>query len=268
MTCREEHFTRENHAPILRLQHRLRTIAHDYLHLRIAHLRRLAHERHATNLTIRRKVEAWKCDCRVVKNQIKAMIAKYHQDPKFVTVQDWDAVFEGRERKVMAVLGKQRLSKWPVGVPRWNMIALYEMRRRRDVEVEKRRERNEQLLKSRERIRQAREAQEEQAEKCPEREAISIHREARVSHDAVIYRTTPTIEAQIRRFAFQNRQTEKQYECLRWSRVAPWLVSFEQWCDACRGTDVLQKDRRISRYFELARRRHTGEKYHGDVLGQ
>jgi hypothetical protein len=164
MTCREEHFTRENHAPILRLQHRLRAIAHNYIHLRITHLRSLIRERYAAKLhfrtsllTIRRKAKAWKRECRVVKDQIKAMIAKYHQDPEFITAQDWDTAFEGKERKVIAAQGKERLSKWPVGVPRWNMIALYDIRRKRDIEVEKRRELNEQLLKNCERVREARE---------------------------------------------------------------------------------------------------------------
>ena len=134
MTCKEEHYTRESHAPILRLRLQLTVLARDYIRNRNAERRRrverinVAIRAHnaITRKTdqMRKKVRAWMRDVDLVRLQVKSMLKKFRADPPSVTPQDWVTMFKGQDRKLRIILGKKELECWPTGVPSLNHIAL------------------------------------------------------------------------------------------------------------------------------------------------
>ncbi|KAH4905689.1 hypothetical protein HBI80_087120 [Parastagonospora nodorum] len=134
MTCKEEHYTRESHAPILRLQLQLTSIAYGYIRNRNAERRRCIDRinvavRARNEITIklnqmRQKVRAWMREVAAVRLQTTKMLRKFRADSTSVTSEDWQATFKGQQYTLAIICGRKELERWPAGVPSLNLIAL------------------------------------------------------------------------------------------------------------------------------------------------
>lgn len=120
-TCASEYFTKENRAPQLHLQLRLRDVSHLWEHHRVRQLRRLQRVRMKR---MRRKVWVYNGQIRALHTKLHGMIEAYKKDNDSVTAEDWAAAVKGQEKKVTAIYDKRYTrEKWPTGVPYLNFIA-------------------------------------------------------------------------------------------------------------------------------------------------
>jgi hypothetical protein len=134
MTCKEEHYTRESRAPILRLQLQLTSIAYKYIRNRNAERRRriariniAVQARNKITIKLnqtRQKVRAWMREVAPVRVQTTEMLKKFRADPTSVTPGDWQTMFKGQQYKLAVICGRKELERWPAGVPSLNLIAL------------------------------------------------------------------------------------------------------------------------------------------------
>lgn len=71
-----------------------------------------------------RKINAWKRECIVIRGELSKLL-KAFDDEGGVTPEDWDAIAEGNERKVIALVSLHWPKwNWPRPVPYPNLIAL------------------------------------------------------------------------------------------------------------------------------------------------
>ena len=252
MPCRSEHATRENHAPLLRLQHRLSAISIDWINLRIRqHNRRvrehqrIRREARAARIIMTRKVRAWKREIRELNAKLADMKEKYHKNKASVKVEDWETLVEGQERKMQVLFGKKfPREKWPAGVPYLNFIALMERKGKRDMPKNKTTKKREGKLKPK--------SLKQRPLPTPTKQEPALQ-------------TNPL---DLRHLERQNTQLEKQIALLRRSRINPASVSFVQWRDAVADTEAAEKDMTVKCFMELARRREAGGECDGWVFGR
>lgn len=267
-TCRNEHQTRENRTPALRLRFRLEHISHIWELRRIrAHNRRIQlrnearRQFHTFKMAVKHKVRTWRRDVHELALKLEALDKGWRADNNSVTPEDWAKLVNGQDRKMAVILGrKYPQNKWPKNVPYLNMIALMQWRKKKRNAAERKAEAVQEPT-----VRKPRSSQ-----KTVQRISLPIRSSGVVPTS---WSTTPTptnlsVEEQIRTLEFSVAKSEQQIECLRRSRIyGPQVVDYDQWLKAVEGTDALQTDEKIRGLVELARRRKMGEKCDGWAFG-
>jgi rubrerythrin len=191
----------------------------------------------------------------------RELLLKYKANPRAVTVDDWDTMKAGKEKKLYITYGKRySAEKWPKVVPYLNLIAYAEYCAARKAARVAQKARTEARLKKKAA------AAARKAETTAKHAKVAEN--ARSTIDDIPWRDPIAMEAIFKALEHKNKQMERQLELLRRSRSNPTWVSYEQWQAAIEGTDALKIDRTIACYVELARRRGMGEPCDGWVFGR
>jgi hypothetical protein len=252
-TCRSDYHTRENHAPSFRLQLRTQNLTIARVNNRVRdNNRRIRAHRHAllqrkkkscaAKTMMKRKTRSWKLEIASLNAKLRDVKRKYDADPMSVNLEDWNQLTLGQERKLQILFGKKHpRKKWPTGVLYLNSVALAMNRAAK-------KERKIEALKK-------------------DNTALSV-RSKPVAEVTVQWELPAAVQSRIGMLELKNAQDEKQHQFMKRSRADPPSVSFEQWQNSIRDTDILKSDVTIACDVELALRREMGEECDGWVFGR